>query len=899
MAGGAAATPAGNTAEKLAALRRKYEQASALTMVTAYDASSAALTSAADVDMLLVGDSLGMVMLGQADTTQVTPQDIATATGAVIRSMRPGGRQLVVSDFPLGADRSLEEAQATAALFRAAGADAVKIEGASAHTLDIVRALVREGTPVMGHIGLTPQTMADMKVQGRDADAALRLLREAQALEEAGVFALVLECVPQQLGAHITHALAVPTIGIGAGPACSGQVLVYHDLVGLFDRFMPKFCKRYANVASDIQQALEAFRRDVTAGAFPAPGHCYNIRRAELQQYLQAVTSQQLAKPMAPREEAYWLASALPPPKKADAGGGTAGAGERSVGKIATAALKPARPLRKVVVVGSGALGTLVGGSLASLAQAGRDLEVWLISSRPALVRDFRTNGLQIFDDIDSDAGCRRASRIPIQAATPAELDQVLASGPADLALVLCKSNATEQAAQVAKAVLHPEHGVAVTLQNGIGNVEALQAALGSDRVIAGTTAQAALVPADGNSVSVSHTGAGATVLAAAEGAGLDLVVQSVAELFTQAGMATTTASSPGALQDILWSKLLCSATILPLTALLGCRNGQLLSNPPAKALLCGLVEEATAVARALGVVLPADPVEHVLGVARVTANNESSMLRDVQRRVPTEIDAITGQIVEHGRRLGLPVGLHEAMLHMIKSRQALDRLGAGPSQQHVHHQQQQEPVRAGTAAIFPATGAATEAHMHVMQAGSGLEPFGPSGMLVAESVPALRQARRAFAPGERVGFVPTMGALHEGHMSLVREARRHCDRVVASIFVNPTQFGPNEDLAAYPRSLFRDLEMLEAEGVDLVFVPGVEDMYPPTAAGAMNTHLSVPGAANRGEARDRTSHFDGVVTVCTKLFNLVRPDIAFFGQKVGEGRGVRPGQIFFSGFKM
>jgi 3-methyl-2-oxobutanoate hydroxymethyltransferase len=239
-------------------------------MLTAYDYPSAKIADAAGADILLVGDSLGMVVLGYPDTLSVTVEDMLHHTRAVVRGAKTA---LIVGDMPyLSYHVSLEESVRNAGRFVQAGAHAVKVEGAKPSRIKTIEAILDAEIPVMGHIGLTPQSvnaLGGFKLQGKNADDARRLLDEAVALEKAGCFSLVLECVPTELAAMITEQIAIPTIGIGAGPSCDGQVLVYHDVLGMYDGHTPKFVRKYANAAVDLQQALEAYLADVRSGAFP------------------------------------------------------------------------------------------------------------------------------------------------------------------------------------------------------------------------------------------------------------------------------------------------------------------------------------------------------------------------------------------------------------------------------------------------------------------------------------------------------------------------------------------------------------------------------------------------------------------------------------------------------
>ncbi|HUF33630.1 MAG TPA: 3-methyl-2-oxobutanoate hydroxymethyltransferase [Acidimicrobiales bacterium] len=248
-----------------------------LVMVTAYDAPGARMADEAGVDLILVGDSVAMVVLGYDDTLQVTVDDLAHHTAAVTRT---GPRAMVVADLPwLSYHVSVEDTVRNAATLVRAGAAAVKLEG-GAKRVPMVEAIVAAEIPVMGHIGLTPQSvnaMGGFKVQGKEAGAARALVDDALALVEAGVFAIVLEGVPDAVARMVTEAVPVPTIGIGAGRHCDGQVLVLHDVLGLEDRIAPKFVRRYATLKADGVAALSHFADDVRSGAFPSEAETYHL----------------------------------------------------------------------------------------------------------------------------------------------------------------------------------------------------------------------------------------------------------------------------------------------------------------------------------------------------------------------------------------------------------------------------------------------------------------------------------------------------------------------------------------------------------------------------------------------------------------------------------------------
>jgi 3-methyl-2-oxobutanoate hydroxymethyltransferase len=264
-----------------------------IVMVTAYDYPGGRLADAAGVDIVLVGDSAAMTVLGHESTVPATMDEMVMLTRAAARGAR---RPLVVADMPFGSFQiSDEDAVQNAIRFvKEADADAVKVEGAGP-TVSRVLALVGAGIPVMGHIGLTPQSatmLGGFRAQGRTAAKARQLLEDARTLEQAGCFALVLEAVPAPVAARITETLAIPTIGIGSGRGCDGQVLVYHDLLGLYQGKSPRFVKRYAELAATIQEALEQYAADVRSGSFPEDEHTYSIPDEELASFLSGLRAE-------------------------------------------------------------------------------------------------------------------------------------------------------------------------------------------------------------------------------------------------------------------------------------------------------------------------------------------------------------------------------------------------------------------------------------------------------------------------------------------------------------------------------------------------------------------------------------------------------------------------------
>jgi 3-methyl-2-oxobutanoate hydroxymethyltransferase len=260
-----------------------------ITMLTAYDYPLASLVDRAGIDMILVGDSLANVVLGLDSTTEVGMQEMIHHTKAVCRAVKSA---LVVGDMPFESYQALpdgrqvnpDQSVKNAKKFIEAGCQAVKLEWFE-KCLEVSEKIIKAGIPVMGHVGLTPQTadkLGGFKVQGKDAGAAKKIIEQAQALEKLGCFSIVLECLPDKIAAVITEKLKIPTIGIGAGIDCDGQVLVTHDLLGLFERFKPKFVKQYVNLSSEILKALEEYKNEVVEGKFPTKAHSFTIQQQEL-----------------------------------------------------------------------------------------------------------------------------------------------------------------------------------------------------------------------------------------------------------------------------------------------------------------------------------------------------------------------------------------------------------------------------------------------------------------------------------------------------------------------------------------------------------------------------------------------------------------------------------------
>ena len=284
-----------NTVLTLGEKRRRSEP---ITMLTAYDYPTSRAVDAAGIDAILVGDSLAMVVLGHPNTLSVTMDEMLHHAKAVSRGSQ---HALLIGDMPfMSYQADPAEAVRNAGRFlQEAGMDAVKLEGGTPY-VDTVRAITRAGIPVQGHIGLTPQSvnaLGGWRVQGRTAEAARALLNDALALEEAGCFSIVLESLPYRLGSYITERISIPTIGIGAGPGTSGQVLVIHDVLGLYDKFTPKFAKRYADLGQAESAAIEAYRGEVAGALFPTREHSYAIPEEQWNAFLASLGNTRLTGP--------------------------------------------------------------------------------------------------------------------------------------------------------------------------------------------------------------------------------------------------------------------------------------------------------------------------------------------------------------------------------------------------------------------------------------------------------------------------------------------------------------------------------------------------------------------------------------------------------------------------
>lgn len=265
-----------NTIQSFKEAKAKGEK---ISMLTAYDYSMAKLIDESDINGILIGDSLGMVCLGYENTLAVTMEDMIHHTKAVSRGVK---NALIVTDMPyLSYHVSIYDSVSNAGrLIKEAGAQAIKLEGGSEFK-ETIEAIVKAQIPVMGHLGLTPQSLnmfGGFKVQGKEEAAAKKLIEDAKVLEEAGVFSIVLECIPKQLSKIITESVTVPTIGIGAGPHCDGQILVYHDMLDMYGNISPKFVKKYGDIGNAMKKAFKEYKKEINAGEFPKDEHSFSMK---------------------------------------------------------------------------------------------------------------------------------------------------------------------------------------------------------------------------------------------------------------------------------------------------------------------------------------------------------------------------------------------------------------------------------------------------------------------------------------------------------------------------------------------------------------------------------------------------------------------------------------------
>uniref|UniRef100_A0A6B2KZ10 3-methyl-2-oxobutanoate hydroxymethyltransferase n=1 Tax=Arcella intermedia TaxID=1963864 RepID=A0A6B2KZ10_9EUKA len=659
--------------------KEKYEKKVPITMVTAYDYTSARFADQVGIDSLLVGDSFAMVMNGNESTSTATVDEVIYHCKAVTRG---APSSFVVADMPFGSYEicSDDAVKNAIRLIKEGNAHAVKLEGGK-RMASRVKAIVDAGIPVMGHIGLTPQSLnalGGFKVQGKTAEAAVELLKDAYTLQESGCFAMVIESVPARITDYITKNLRVPTIGIGGGKFASGQILVWHDMFGLFQDFTPKFCKQYGNLGKVITEGLQKYKEEVEAREFPAKEHSYIIKNEEWDKFAQILKISPDKAPAVPAAPPPAVPVApLPAVPAAESGGeaGRAGEGERKAEGVREKAERKeqvdlkGRRKKKVLILGGGSMGSLV----ASQVMANNEnvnspfhCDVWVLSTWDEHVKQIRSKGLTV-EDLNGEERVLRGINAVVD---PKDVvgDGVLP----DVIIVLVKSPYTAKAAERIKEIFNSNPNsqeliTIITLQNGIGNLEILQTGLEEFKqlklkFVHGVTDQAALITSPGK---VRHTGQGCTTIAGDTKNEEDRVL---GDILNHGGMRTTLHPD---VSSVAWGKLVLNAAINPITALLGVENGKLVdgTNSRARSMLIKALMEAVQVAEARGVVLPySDPIQKVESVAELTAKNKSSMLVDLQRGEPTEIDSINGVIVDEGTKLGIDVAMNRFLLKNIKN---------------------------------------------------------------------------------------------------------------------------------------------------------------------------------------------------------------------------------------
>jgi 3-methyl-2-oxobutanoate hydroxymethyltransferase len=683
-AGGTGGAPAAASAAKKLTppdLQEKRDRGERITMLTAYDFTTARLADAAGVDAILVGDSLGMVVLGYDSTVPVTLDDMVHHAKAVARGAQ---RPVLVGDLPFGSYLTPDDALRSATrLLKEARMDCVKLEGGR-RVAPQISALQRQGVAVMGHIGLTPQTasaLGGMRVQARTADAARALLDDALALRDAGCFSIVLECVPSPVAALITERLSIPTIGIGAGVSCSGQVQVMHDTLGLFPGFKPKFVKPYANLYEAGVAALSSFVADVRSGAFPTKEHSYAMKDEEKKKLLLETAQRTQAGPL---DQALALLggpsrpSVAAPRKSLPLAGSVARLvlaprlrGSQFAGSLTSPLIRSfmlqqqptRRGLANVACVGGGALGSLLAGRIASSGAH----RVALVTDSPGHAAAIsRQGGLRV-SMVDEAPDATLLARLSLaRHGEPLPLE-----GAADVVFLSPKGlDATRRFATEA-AVLGKASAPLVSLQNGLGHFDLLRECAGTHPVVVGTTSVGARLREPGT---VAQSGWGDVTLVDAPGEARGAAALP-AQLLREAGF-TVTIVPASERERTLWRKVAASAVINPITALLRVENGALLA-PEGSAvaqLVASVARDVAAVARAAGQSdLDAEAIVHLVRrVATQSAANQSSMLQDILRGRGTEIEDIVGPMLRVADERGLDVPSLRTVYLAVKAAAAI-----------------------------------------------------------------------------------------------------------------------------------------------------------------------------------------------------------------------------------
>ena len=570
-------------------LQARYKKNIKLTMVTAYDYPSAQICDESKVDMILVGDSVAMVVMGEEDTVCVNMEDMVHHCKAVKRGSQ---YSFLIGDLPFGSYNTADLAMHNATrLLKEGGMDAVKLEGGT-RMVPQIRALTSIGISVIGHIGLTPQSYRSLggyAVQGKKPRQAQAILQDALDLEAAGVSAIVLEMLPNSLAKEITESINVPTIGIGAGPDTSGQVLVYHDMLGLFDKFQPKFCKRYANLRGEMVSALTAYRNDVMQGKFPQLKHSFSTSTNDC------------------RDE------------------------EKEIIK----------PTRQIAVIGGGSIGSLFASHLSSIDTNG----VKIFSNWVEHVSAINNRGLKLVGDHQFNSSHALSKKTNIEAVSNNDAIEEKHKNSADVVYILVKSRDTRAAAETALQLVK-EGGTVITVQNGIGYEDTVKNVFKSNQnkasLIFGITSYGAKIVEPG---AVELTGAGSTTLFGIGNVKEQIGFRDCIDDLRSAGMTVDVQCDQIEAQQQIWRKLCVNAVINPLAALFNVSNGELFSHSPYLRTLKSLSKEVALIAEEKTDWSNSQLFLEIEKVLTMTSRNQNSMLSDVRRDTASEFAHINGEI--------------------------------------------------------------------------------------------------------------------------------------------------------------------------------------------------------------------------------------------------------------
>eukprot|EP01135_Chromosphaera_perkinsii_P002986 Nk52_evm8s232 gene=Nk52_evmTU8s232 len=617
----------------LTTLKKKYKENIPLVMMTAHDYPSGMACDKGDCDIILVGDSLAMVALGMEDTTQITLDEMIHHAKAVYRGSK---RCFLVGDMPFGSyqispEKTIENCFR---MVKEAQVESVKMEGGQV-IADTVKRVVQAGIPVLGHIGLTPQSKAALggfRVQGKNAVSAVNLVKDALALQEAGCWGVVIEAVPDKIAKYITEQLTIPTIGIGAGNVTDGQVLVQLDTLGVFDRFLPKFCKQYGKLAEPIQKAVNEYATEVRDRSFPGPEHCYPISDQQYEMFLNFVSKNKLAAPGSfthlPKREMH-----------------TTSRGHVNENNTKT----------KIAVVGAGALGSFLGGKLSGSSE----VDVVFLDSWEEMVSTVNTKGLVMQNEKGEKkkvTDVKALNHKDKESSIYRELQRA-----AKIVIVSSKCHHTEKYIDTIDEILCPKEGIIVVVQNGIGIFDRLRKRFGKERTTIGIVNYGSKILETGR---IQHTNGGSIFFGDSSN---ELVVRGVGILKEQLLIAGFDVKMKPDLRKIVFQKLMVNACINPLTSLLNVPNGYLKNDTYCIEMINSIVKECIEIARGVGYEFDhSSSVEHVLHVADMTQTNISSMLQDVRRGADTEIDFINGQVVRLGKKYGIPTPLNYSLLNLV-----------------------------------------------------------------------------------------------------------------------------------------------------------------------------------------------------------------------------------------